>query len=44
MSGQEGFTKSVVAIRRVPRIKILYAKDPSVNLALKAASAREEKC
>lgn len=43
MSEQEGFTKSVVAIRRVPRITILYAKDPSVRRVLKAASAREEK-
>lgn len=38
MSGQGRLTKSVVAIRHVP------AKDPSVNLVLKAASAREGKC
>ena len=37
-SGQERFTKSVVAIRHVP------AKDPGVNRALKAASARKDKC
>ena len=36
--GQERFTKNVVAIRHVP------AQDPSVNRALKAASAQKDKC
>ena len=38
VSGQERHTESVVAIRHVP------ARDPNVNHALKAASAREGKC